>query len=305
MRDAVRSYRMLLTLKHTLAFSMVLQLPRATGTKVVRDYSCDAASRVPAMIASCLQKLTPESMIEEGGHKKATLALALLETRASKEAAFASEFAGAEAFVPVMKTALLHPEPECRLKATNVIVLCIEQNDTVFMADAVSNRLVDGLLRLLAEQDRKVKNPDGSSRAYDPDLPTRRLALRSAEHMLLRAPDHTARDALLAEPRFIMVLLDLTNSADAGVRLHASGLLCTLTEHAECGHGVVSAFRGAEGTDQLAKMLSLLLRAMICDPDEAVSRAVTTVLLTPLRERARGGRRVPSSDLTLTLTRAL
>ena len=92
---------------------------------------------------------------------------------------------------------------------------------------------------------------------------------------------------------------------DAGVRLHASGLLCTLTEHAECGHGVVSAFRGAEGTDQLAKMLSLLLRAMICDPDEAVSRAVTTVLLTPLRERARGGRRVPSSDLTLTLTRAL
>eukprot|EP00966_Prymnesium_polylepis_P252282 5832572-Prymnesium_polylepis.1 len=143
-------------------------------------------------VATLLQKLEPESMMQEDGLKKAHLSLTLLQKKAA-EPGLAAAIAEAAGVRILVQTCVLHPVPELRVQATSVLGACIKEADAAFLASALESRVPAGLLRLLREEDRRAKQ-EGFDEAVDPDLPVRRTAVVALTDLLL-ATDEATRAA--------------------------------------------------------------------------------------------------------------
>ena len=143
----------------------------------------------------------------------------------------------------LLQTALLHPVPELREGAIVTILGCVQRADgadSAFVAEALDQHLPVALVRLCSEQDRRAKReekaapaPDGGEaapadaaaaaadeRAYDPDLPARRVAVQCLAHLLLSDAARAVRVLGAPEwPGVVGTTFALLGSSDAQVRV--------------------------------------------------------------------------------------
>ena len=165
--------------------------------------------------AKLLEKLDPESMMQEDGLKKAHLSLVLLLKQAN-EGPLAAEVAAVAGGTRILvQTCVLHPVPELRQQATAVLGACIKEAVPAFLASALENRIPAALLRLLREEDRRAKQ-EGFDKAVDPDLPIRRVAIVALTDLLL-STDGATQQAVLDDPTTLTVVLIACGNNDAEV----------------------------------------------------------------------------------------
>jgi hypothetical protein len=243
---------------------------------------------VLGMACALLEKLEPMSMMQEDGLKKATLAISLLQRKADSEPGLASEILEAKGGVMILlQTALLHPEPLLRTGATAVITACVRNES--FLEAALDKNLPSALVRLCAEQDRRVK-PQGADhqatdgetpKAIDPDLPSRRIAVECLEHLLLRADPAVALRAM-ADRALCGTLFSLMGNSDADIRRRAAAMLLALvvaddgtgSEHAAPQlRGPLIAYAEAE-----AEKCAPLFASALLDGESEVRVAAASIL---------------------------
>ena len=90
----------------------------------------------------------------------------------------------------LIQTCGLHPVPALRMHATATLAACTRANDENFAKAAIERRLPEAMVRVLREEDRRIKKAVEEStggKAHDPDLPTRRLALEGVAAALAPA----------------------------------------------------------------------------------------------------------------------
>ena len=192
----------------------------ADATKTTTDL---AAELKPLLLA-----LEPESMMKDGGLEKATAAIVQLEKAANlmnTAAAIASVNGGVAILI---QTCVLHPVPALRMHATATLAACTRANDENFAKAAIERRLPEAMVRVLREEDRRIKKDVEEStggKAHDPDLPTRRLALEGVAALL--GGTMTAK-ALLALPGVICTLFGICQNSDPTLRRRGTLLLRAL-----------------------------------------------------------------------------
>ena len=162
-----------------------------------------------ASVAPLLQKLEPMAMMEEGGLQRASIAIKLLAHKSATDPSVGGGILEARGMRILLQTALLHPVPELREGAIVTILGCVQRADgadSAFVTEALAQQLPVALVRLCSEQDRRAKREDkaeeeeaaaeageappddaaAEERAYDPDLPARRVAVQVSVSVRVR-----------------------------------------------------------------------------------------------------------------------
>lgn len=252
----------------------------------------DLAGIMPAAVKALLEKLEPMALMEEDGLKKGMLALSILSEKVHNEANTPAAIADAEGVMILLQTALLHPEPALREGATAIVAACVTSNDTKFLEASLAKSLPIALGRLCAEQDRKVKPTDAVKsgeppQAVDPDLPTRRVAVRLLEHILLAAEPSFAAQ-VLAERTIASTPFKLLVNSDADIRRHAATMLRALLDNGTSERRVDIAPLLAFVSDEPDKVAEPCIQAL-SDEDAEISGTAVRALLafresTPLRD---------------------
>ena len=193
-----------------------------------------------ASVAPLLQKLDPMTMMEDGGLQRASIAIKLLAQQSATDPSVGSGILEAKGMRILLQTALLHPVPELREGAIVTILGCVQRDagaDSAFVAEALEQQLPVALVRLCSEQDRRAKReenaapaPDGGEaaeeRAYDPDLPARRVAVQCISHLLLSDAARAVRVLSCPEwPGVVGTIFALLGSSDAQIRQHGAALM--------------------------------------------------------------------------------
>lgn len=221
------------------------------------------------------------AMMQEGGEKKAAMAIGLLHQKASEAGAAAAvvECGGVRTLV---QTAVLHPISEMRLGAAAVLTACAQQDDANFMRAGLEQRLPEAFLRCLHEGDRRAK-PEGEEskpeegsggfeEAVDPDKPLRRVAIVGLRHMLASKCEGIP-DGVLKAPQAVSVLFRLGTNTDPALRREAVHLLLAL-----CG-GTTDVAGGASPDKRPAVPVKLeaVCEAATAGADEAAQNLLTAI----------------------------
>ena len=193
------------------------------------------------MLRGLLDKLEPMAMMEDGGMQKASIAIEVLVQKAA-DPPTASGIVDAGGVKLLIQTMLLHPAPALRHGAARVLTTCIEGADSIFLQRACDDNLPGALVRVLAENDRRVKKPrqkasteaveaeNGDTapeeQAYDPDLPVRQVGLVGFESLLIHS---SVAPRLLADwPGMLLTAMQLCVNTNLEIRQRAAALLRTL-----------------------------------------------------------------------------
>ncbi len=226
------------------------------------------------MLASCLSKLEPESLMAEGGEKRGAIAIELLKKSCAEDGGTGAEIAQMSGAVRLlMQTCVLHPIPPFRTGATAVLAECVRQGDAAFLRAALDQRALEAFLRLLTEGERRVKPGTCDSAAaaaaqggaLDPDVPTRRVALKALEALLLSAPPFC--DEALRFEGTVPTLASLCAHRDVELRRHACALLRTLALDGDGARR--EAVRAAVELDAEHAAAALLAAALDPEPSNA------------------------------------
>ena len=95
-----------------------------------------------AMLSSLLDKLKPDSMLQEDGLKKATMALSLLADQASD---LVDELVTTDGGLRILvQTCVLHPVPQVRQAAAATLVAFIETGHGAFLQAALADTIFPG-----------------------------------------------------------------------------------------------------------------------------------------------------------------
>jgi len=184
------------------------------------------------MIASLLAKLAPMAMMEDNGTERARVAIGLLEKQAA-EGPLAQELAECGGLRILVQTMVLHPEATLRQGACSVLSAALHEGEHggAFMIAAQTAKLPQGLMRVLAEEDRKAR-PKAGEKAVDPDLPLRRVALPALALLIARVPE------LLDDPATASTVLGAAGSCDHQLRRGSIALALSLaTDEATLAKG--------------------------------------------------------------------
>ena len=94
------------------------------------------------MLSSLLDKLKPDSMLQEDGLKKATMALSLLADQASD---LVDELVTTDGGLRILvQTCVLHPVPQVRQAAAATLVAFIETGHGAFLQAALADTIFPG-----------------------------------------------------------------------------------------------------------------------------------------------------------------
>lgn len=254
------------------------------------NIAVDEAANAVSKLKLLLENLDPMSMMNEGGPKKATIAIGLLESKAA-EMGTALAFTHVPGSVRLLlQTALLHPEARMRLGATTVVLRLVRQNEPAFLAAAHESMLSKALSRMLAESDRRVKaegegeeepelDEEGKPAAVDPDLPKRRVALEVLDALALHTTPDVALQTLSSDD-LVYAPLDLLSNSDVFIRRGAAALL-----HGLLAGGGPAATLVLGSLDEVASDAVALFLKALADVDDEV-RASTRQALLLLRPSA-------------------
>lgn len=222
------------------------------------------------VLKAMLEKLEPMAMMEENGERAASIAMTLLEKRAS-EGPLAVELVEAEGVKIIVQTSVLHPLPALRKQATAVIGACLAEQQPSFVEAALQCRVPMALLRLLNEEDRRVKpkeekESEAKPEAVDPDLPIRRVAIVALKNLM--AGDGVPEKILKIDETFAPNLLKAGGNADATNRLGALTLALSLAREERFN----AAVQGAAEQDAAAAV-EMLMRAICLDEGSGAAEA--------------------------------
>lgn len=258
-------------------------------------------AEMAAQVAPLLQKLDPMSMMEDGGLQKATIAIKLLGEKVKTDASTTAGIVEADGVLILLQTALLHPVPELREGAIVVIAGCVRCADNgPFLDMALQKNLPAALVRLCSEQDRRAKRPDsgegdpGEEKAYDPDLPVRRVAVDVLSHVLLKIDAKTTLRVLGSKEwqGVVGTCFALIGNSDTSIRGRGAALLTHLLGLPQ---GVAAEADGTEAEAQ-APVVTLTpeertqLLALVHDyagSEAEKAAAVLTLALSDDEERVR------------------
>ena len=184
----------------------------------------------------------------------------------------------------LLQTALLHPVPELREGAIVTILGCVQRDagaDSAFVAEALEQQLPVALVRLCSEQDRRAKReenaapaPDGGEaaeeRAYDPDLPARRVAVQCISHLLLSDAARAVRVLSCPEwPGVVGTIFALLGSSDAQIRQHGAALMGNLLGQAPAAEAAPALAPAlAEGAAEGAAEAMAASRPFACTAEQ-------------------------------------
>lgn len=240
--------------------------------------------KTPALRAM-LEKLGPMAMMEENGERAAAIAMALLEKRAT-EGPLALELIEADGVKIIVQTSVLHPVPDLRRQATVVLGACLAEQQPSFVEAALQNRVPMALLRLLNEEDRRVKPKEEQeaadakpAAAIDPDLPIRRVAIVALKNLM--AGDGVAEKILKADPTFTPNLLKAGGNTDATNRLGALAIALSLARDERLNATVQEA-----AELDAAAAVEMLMRATCLDEGSEAAEASDTAVQLMLSLRA-------------------
>jgi len=254
-----------------------VEIVRVRPANLAIDEAPTAPTNTSIRLKGLIDSLDPGSMMSRDGQKRALVALDVLKTQAT-EAGTALAMTQVPGSIRILlQTALLHPEASMRLNAMAVIMAFLRQNEPRFLEMAHHSMLSKALARMLAEEDRRVKEDeeaeDGEANVTDPDLPLRRLALEALTLLVLNSTPEAAMRTLEAED-LVFAPLDLLGNSDAEIRRAASRVLLGLLERDD---RVATYLRSS--LDEVASQAAPLYQKALCDKEPAVRAAVRAALL--------------------------
>lgn len=163
------------------------------------------------------------AMMEDMGTDRARVAISLLEKIAA-EGPVSAELVSTGGLRVLVQMMVLHPEPPLRIGACAVLSAAILQagDNEEFRLAVKSARLAHGLQRVLHEDDRKAKPPEGEEQPVDPELPLRRVAFLAFRHLVGKVP------GVLDDPAVAATVLVVVGSNDPEIRRGAVSFALSL-----------------------------------------------------------------------------